>query len=255
MRRVIIAGNWKMYKTIPEAMELVNGLKRELVDVMNIDIVVIPPFTALSEISDMLIDSNIGVGAQDMYWEEEGAFTGEISPAMIRDAGAEYVVIGHSERRTYFGETNGSVNKKLKAALAAGLIPIVCVGERLEEREAGKTFDVVREHVEKGLEGISEEDAVKVIIAYEPVWAIGTGKTATPAQAEEAHRYIRELLAGMFDEAAAEGIRIQYGGSVKPGNIKELINQENIDGALVGGASLKVDQFVPIVKESAKKGV
>jgi len=254
MRRVIIAGNWKMNKTIPEAIKLVNDLKRDVADIENVDIVVIPPFTALSEISDMLVDSNIGVGAQNIFWEEKGAYTGELSPAMIKDTGAKYVVIGHSERRAYFGETNETVNKRLKAALAAGLIPIVCVGERLEERESGKTFDVVKEHVEKGLEGLSKEDAVKVVVAYEPVWAIGTGKTATPAQAEEVHQYIRKLLSGMFDASSAEEIRIQYGGSVKPDNITELINQNNIDGALVGGASLKVEQFVPIIKESAKKG-
>ncbi|GAG14777.1 unnamed protein product, partial [marine sediment metagenome] len=221
----------------------------------NIDIVVIPPYTALSEISDILTDSNIGVGAQDVHWEEKGAFTGEVSTAMLRDAGAKYVVIGHSERRTYFGETNETVNKKLKAALEAELLPIMCVGERLEEREAGKTFDVIKNHVESGLEGISKEDALKIVIAYEPVWAIGTGRTATPEQAEEAHRYIRELLGKMYDKSVAGNLRIQYGGSVKPENIKELINQEDIDGALVGGASLKIEQYVAIVKESARKGV
>lgn len=253
MRRVIIAGNWKMNKTIPEAIELVNGLKRELADIENIDIVVIPPYTALSEISDMLADSNIELGAQDVHWEEKGAFTGEVSPDMLKDAGAKYVVIGHSERRAYFGETNESVNKKLKAALKAGLLPIVCVGERLEEREAGKTSDVVREHVEKGLKGISKEDALKIVIAYEPVWAIGTGRTATPKQAEDVHKHIRELLSEMYDEHVAQNLRIQYGGSVKPENIKDLINQEDIDGALVGGASLQIEQFVPIVRESARK--
>ncbi len=254
MRRVIIAGNWKMNKTILEAIDLVNGLKRELSDIENVDIVVIPPYTALSEIRDMIIDSNIELGAQDVYWEEKGAFTGEISPLMLKDAGAKYVVIGHSERRAYFGETNKAVNKKIKAALGAGLLPIMCVGERLEEREAGKTFDVVREHVQMGLEGISSDVVPNIVIAYEPVWAIGTGKTATPAQAEEVHNYIRKLLRDMYDEAVSNEVRIQYGGSVKPDNIKELINQKDIDGALVGGASLKVEEFVPIVRESAKKG-
>lgn len=253
MRKIIIAGNWKMNKTIPEAIELVNGLKRELADIEDIDIVVIPPYTALSEISDMLADSNIDLGAQDVHWEEKGAFTGEVSPAMLKDAGAKYVVIGHSERRTYFGETNEAVNKKLKAVLKAGLLPIVCVGERFEEREAGKTSDVVREHIEKGLKGISKEDALKIVIAYEPVWAIGTGRTATPKQAQDVHKYIRELLSEMCDEHVAQNLRIQYGGSVKPENIKDLINQEDIDGALVGGASLQIEQFVPIVRQSAKK--
>src|SRR3989338_3217905 len=255
MRRVIIAGNWKMYKTIPEAIELVNGLKRELADIENTDIVVIPPYTALSEISYMIVGSNIELGAQDVYWENEGAFTGEVSPTMLKDVGVKYVVIGHSERRTYFHETNETVNKKVKAALNAGLIPIMCVGERLEEREKNLTFKVVKDHVEGGLKNLSKDDALKVIIAYEPVWAIGTGKNATPAQAEEVHKYIRGLAAKMYDKEVAETLRIQYGGSVKPDNIKDLINQEDIDGALVGGASLKIEQFVPIVRESAKKGV
>jgi len=254
MRKVIIAGNWKMNKTISEAIELVNSLKRELSKIENIDIVIIPPYTALSEISDMLINSNIELGAQDVHWEEKGAFTGEISPIMLKDMGVEYVVIGHSERRTYFGETNEAVNKKVRASLKAGLLPIMCVGERLEERESGKTFSVVREHVERGLEGISKEDVLKIIIAYEPVWAIGTGRTATPEQAEEVHRYIRELLRNSYNKSVAENLRIQYGGSVTPENIKGLISKEDIDGALVGGASLKIEQFVPIVKESARKG-
>ena len=254
MRKIIIAGNWKMNKTISEAMELVNGLKRELSGIENIDIVVIPPYTALGEISDMLTNSNIRLGAQDLYWEEKGAFTGEVSATMLKDVGAEYVVIGHSERRTYFGETNESVNKKVKAALNAGLLPIMCIGERLEQRESGKAFDVIKDHLEGGLKDISGEDLPKVIIAYEPVWAIGTGKTATPGQAEEAHKYIRKLLSDMYDETVAGSVRIQYGGSVKPENIKELISEPDIDGALVGGASLKVEQFVPIAKESSKRG-
>lgn len=255
MRRVIIAGNWKMYKTISEAIELVNILKRELLDIENIDIVVVPPYTALSEVADMLTGSNIGLGAQDVYWENEGAFTGEVSPLMLKDAGAKYAVIGHSERRAYFHETNETVNKKVKASLNAGLMPIMCVGEKLEEREKDLTFKVVKDHVEGGLKGLTEEDALGVIIAYEPVWAIGTGKTATPAQAQEVHSYIRRLLSDMYSEESAGEIRIQYGGSVKPENIKDLISQKDIDGALVGGASLKADQFISIVRESAKKGV
>ncbi len=255
MRRVIIAGNWKMYKTIPEAIELVNGLKRELAEIENIDIVVVPPYTALTEVADMIVGSNIELGAQDVYWENEGAFTGEVSPVMLKDAGAKYVVIGHSERRTYFHETNETVNKKVKASLKAGLIPIMCVGEKLEEREKNLTFKVVKDHVDGGLKGLTKDEVLNVVIAYEHVWAIGTGKTATPLQAEEVHSYIRKLLCDMYDEELAEDMRIQYGGSVKSDNIKDLINQKDIDGALVGGASLKVDQFVSIVRESAKKGV
>ncbi|MBU4376154.1 MAG: triose-phosphate isomerase [Candidatus Omnitrophica bacterium] len=255
MRRVIIAGNWKMHKTIVESIELVNALKRDLADIENIDVVVIPPYTALSEVSDMLINSSIEVGAQNVYWEKEGAFTGEVSPVMLKEAGAMYVVIGHSERRQYFNETNETVNKKIKAALSEGLIPIMCVGEKLDEREKNLTFDVVKDHVVNGLKGLAKEDVRDMIIAYEPVWAIGTGKTATPDQAQEVHKYIRGLLGELYDKDTADDVRIQYGGSVKPDNIKDLINQEDIDGVLVGGASLKIEQFVPIVRESAKKGV
>lgn len=249
MRRYIIAGNWKMNKTIGEAIELANGLKRELYDIANLDIVICTPFTALSEISEVITDSNVDLGAQDLFWEEKGAYTGEVSGQMLKDAGCKYVIIGHSERRKYFNETNESVNKKAKAALKTGLLPIVCVGERLEEREAGKTFDVVRDHVENSLKEIPKEDILKITIAYEPVWAIGTGKTATPEQAEEVQQFIRELLAKMYDGNTASAIRIQYGGSVTPENIECLIDKENIDGALVGGASLKIDSFSSIVKK------
>jgi triosephosphate isomerase len=199
-------------------------------------------------VNELLIDSNIKLGAQDLYWEEKGAFTGEISAQMLKEAGCEYVIIGHSERRKYFAETNESVNKKTKTAIKAGLLPIVCVGEKLEEREAGKTFDVVKDHIQGSLAGLTQDEIKKVIIAYEPVWAIGTGRNATPKQAEEAHKYIRKLLADMFDDEIAENIRIQYGGSVTPENIKELIGQDDVDGALVGGASLQVDSFSNIVK-------
>lgn len=254
MRKAIIAGNWKMNKTIGEAIELVNRLKRELSGIESVDIAVAPPYTALSEIADMLTDTNIGLGAQDMYWEQGGAFTGEISPLMLKDIGVKYAIIGHSERRAYFGETNETVNKKLNAAFKAGLSPIMCVGERLEDREAKKTFEVIKDHIKGGLEGISNDAAAGIIIAYEPVWAIGTGKTATPQQAQEAHKYIRGLLAEMYGRELAEQIRIQYGGSVKPNNIKELIAEEDIDGALVGGASLKPDDFIAIVRGSTGEG-
>ncbi|MFH0732416.1 MAG: triose-phosphate isomerase [Candidatus Omnitrophota bacterium] len=249
-RKPFIAGNWKMYNTIKESVELITQLKRDLSNVEYADIAVCPPFTALSDSREILIDSNIKLGAQDLYWEKEGAYTGEVSARMLKDVGCEFVIIGHSERRKYFKETNEDVNKKIKAALAAGLGPIACVGETLEEREHGKTFDVVKAHVHGALTGLSNEDVLKLVIAYEPVWAIGTGKTATPGQAQEVHSYIRELLTELYNEEISQAIRIQYGGSVKPENIKDLIAQADIDGALVGGASLKSDSFVGIVKGS-----
>ncbi len=251
MRRYIIAGNRKMNKTIGEAIELANGLKRELYDITSIDIVIATPFTALSDVNEAITDSNIDLGGQDLYWEEKGAYTGEVSAQMLKDAGCKYVIIGHSERRKYFGETNEAVNKKVKAALKTGLLPIVCVGERLEEREKQKTFDVVRDHVENSLKDISKDDILKVTIAYEPVWAIGTGKNATPDQAEEVHKFIRGFIAKLYDGATASLLRIQYGGSVTPDNIEGLINMEDIDGALVGGASLKIEGFSSIVKKSS----
>lgn len=243
-----------MYKTIKEAIELSNGLKRELfkLDSQAVDVVLCPPFTALSEVSEIIIESDISLGAQDMYWLDEGAFTGEVSGKMLKEAGCSYVIIGHSERRQFFHETNESVNKKLKAALANNLTPIVCVGEVLKERESGKTFDILKDHVEGALNGLSAEEVLKVVIAYEPVWAIGTGKTATPEQAQEVHKYIRDLLAKLFNPEIASEIRIQYGGSVKPDNIVELMKQPDVDGALVGGASLKVDSFSDLVKKAAE---
>ncbi len=254
MRKTIIAGNWKMYKTVDEAIELANGLKRDLFKIApeDIDIVICPPFTALTETGEVIAESNIQLGAQNCYWQEEGAFTGEVSCKMIRNTGAKYVIIGHSERRQFFGETNETVSKKLAAALKSGLLPIVCVGETLEEREKKDTFKVIDQHVKNGLKGISKEDALKVTIAYEPVWAIGTGKTATSAQAQEVHKYIRGLLREMFDSDLAEQMRIQYGGSVKPENIVELMQQADVDGALVGGASLKIDSFTAIVQKASE---
>ena len=254
MRKPIIAGNWKMYKTIAQAIELANGLKREFFDLNpdDMDIVICPVYTVLSEVSEVIADSNIRLGAQDLYWQDEGAFTGEISAPMLKDAGASYVIIGHSERRQFFGETNEAVNRKLKAALQHGLTPIVCVGEMLAEREANKTMEVLKDHVTGGLAGLSAEDAGKIVIAYEPVWAIGTGKTATAAQAQEAQKYIRDLLGTLYNKDIANSIRIQYGGSVKPENIEEIMQQPDVDGALVGGASLKVDSFSGIIKRGLK---
>jgi triosephosphate isomerase len=208
-----------------------------------VDIVICPPFTSLSEAAEVVIESNIALGAQDMYWQEEGAFTGEVSAPMLKDAGVKYVIIGHSERRQFFSETNDSVNKKVKAALNHGLIPIMCVGESLKDREAGLTFKVLEDHVTGGLKDLGPEQVEKIIIAYEPVWAIGTGKTATPAQAQEAHKFIRDLVIKLYNKQTGELLRIQYGGSVKPENTKELMGQPDVDGALVGGASLKADSF------------
>ncbi|MFH1593092.1 MAG: triose-phosphate isomerase [Candidatus Omnitrophota bacterium] len=250
MRRPIIAGNWKMYTTVEESVTLANGIKRGLSDLDGVDVLLCPPFTSLWAVSGIINDTNISLGAQNMYWDREGAFTGEISASMLKSAGCKFVIIGHSERRAYFGETNETVNRKVKYALAKGLMPIMCVGEKLEEREGGKTFDVISSHIEGGLADLSEKDAKDIIIAYEPVWAIGTGKNATPDQAEEAHKFIRGLLADKFGKRIAEEMRIQYGGSVKPDNIEILIKEEDIDGALVGGASLKPDSFIEIVKKT-----
>ncbi|MDD5348154.1 MAG: triose-phosphate isomerase [Candidatus Omnitrophica bacterium] len=257
MRKPIIAGNWKMYKTITQAIELANGLKRAFfeIDASSIDIVLCPVYTSLSEVAEVIADSNIKLGAQDVYWQDEGAFTGEVSPVMLKDAGCGYVIIGHSERRQYFNETNETVNKKVKAAVKHGLVPIVCVGETLEQREAGKTFDVLKDHISGGLAGLTEDEVSKLVIAYEPVWAIGTGKTATSAQAQEAHKYIRDLAAALYTKDVAGGMRIQYGGSVKPENAAEIMQQPDVDGALVGGASLKADSFSEIVNRGLKAKV
>jgi triosephosphate isomerase len=248
MRRVIIAGNWKMNKNIGESIELANSIKRSVYDIEEVEIVVCPPFVSLSDVHEVIMETNVKLGAQDCYWEKEGAFTGEVSSLMLKDAGCEYIIIGHSERRQFFGETNETVNKKVKAVLKEGLKPIVCVGEKLEERKAGKAFDVVKDHVVNSLAGLTKEDMLKTVIAYEPVWAIGTGVNATKEQAQEMHQYIRKLLKEIFTEEVSSEVRIQYGGSVKAENIKELISQEDVDGALVGGASLKSDSFAQIVK-------
>jgi triosephosphate isomerase len=250
MRKKVIAGNWKMNKTVIEAIDLANGLKRELYSIDDVDIILCPPFTALDEVAEIVYESNIKLGAQNMHWEASGAFTGEVAGPMLKDLGCQYVVLGHSERRQYFFETNEIVNKKTKAALKMGLLPIVCVGENLDERKTGKTFGVIEDHIKNSLAGLSVEDMLKVIIAYEPVWAIGTGNTATPEQAQEVHKFIRALLVKMYSTEVAEQIIIQYGGSVKPDNTRELMNQEDIDGALVGGASLDVKSFSEIVRQA-----
>lgn len=238
-----------MNKTILEALELANGIKRALLDLAeNVDIVLCPPFTALAEVAEVLLDSNIKLGGQDMYWQESGAYTGEISGIMLKDIGCNFVIIGHSERRQYFSETNETVNKKIKAALKLDLSPIVCVGETLQERQKDKTFDVVRNHTEGALVDIDAKDMLKINIAYEPVWAIGTGINARPAQAQEVQKFIRDLIEKRYNREVADSIRILYGGSIKPDNFKDLIAQEDIDGGLVGGLSLEVDSFCQIVK-------
>ena len=248
MRTPVIAGNWKMHNTITEARDLVRALKENLSDVQDVEIIVAPVFTALAPVAREIEDSNIALSSQNVYWEGKGAFTGEVAPGMLKDAGCTHAIIGHSERRQYFGETDQMVNKRVKAALSAELVPILCVGETLEEREAGKTLEVVERQIQRGFDGLAAEDTAKVLIAYEPVWAIGTGKTATPEQAEEVHAMIRKLISDIADAGVAEKIRILYGGSVKPENVDALMAQPDIDGALVGGASLKVDSFTRIVK-------
>ncbi|MCD6169033.1 MAG: triose-phosphate isomerase [Candidatus Latescibacteria bacterium] len=248
MRRPIVAGNWKMNKTSAEAVKLAEELKPLLADVKGVDIVLCPPFTSLEATYKTIRGTNLLLGAQDMFWEESGAYTGEISARMLLTSGCKYVILGHSERRTYFGETNQTVNRKLKAALQAGLVPIVCVGERREEREAGITQQIVEDQVAGAFEGIRAEQASAVVIAYEPVWAIGTGLTATPEQAQQVHAFIRQILTRLYNSNVGQQARIQYGGSIKPDNATALFSQPDIDGGLVGGASLTACSFAEIVK-------
>lgn len=247
MRKPIIAGNWKMYKTIPEAKALVSGLITKLGNSAKAEVVFCPPFTALSAVKELVQGKPFGLGAQNLYWKEQGAFTGEISPLMLKDIGCDYVIIGHSERREHFGETDQTVNSKVKAALAAGIKPIVCVGESLAQREAGETQSLIKRQTEQGLAGIDAKAIPDLVIAYEPIWAIGTGKSSNGKDANEVCGLIRSTVASMFGADAAQKMRIQYGGSVKPENIKEYMDQPEIDGALVGGASLDVESFAKIV--------
>ena len=244
-----IAGNWKMNKTVAEALALVRDLRGMVSMVRDqVEIAVAPPFTALHPVAKAVEGSNIKLAAQNCHWEAKGAFTGEIAPEMAKEVGCAYVIVGHSERRQFFGETDETVNRRVKAVFKAGIKPIMCVGETLAERDAGKTLSVVERQVNGGLAGLSGEEAKSIVVAYEPVWAIGTGKVATTAQAQEVHASIRKLLASAFGPAIAAGIRIQYGGSVKPDNAAELLAQPDIDGALVGGASLKADDFAKIIR-------
>lgn len=251
MRKKMIAGNWKMNMDLTESQNLISRLTSGLIGKkLNCEVIICPPFTSLSEAYTLIKNTPIKLGAQNMYFEQSGAFTGEISAKMLKSVGCEFVIIGHSERRTIFRETDGFINEKLKAALAAGLNPIFCIGETLEEREAGKEKEVLKKQLSEGLDEISVDQMKKIIIAYEPVWAIGTGKTATPSQAEEMHDYIRNYIKDDFTDEIAANLIIQYGGSVKPENARELLSQKDIDGALVGGACLKADLFIGIIESA-----
>lgn len=248
MIKPMIAANWKMHKTIPEAVALARQLREAFPEAGDRDIVIAPPFTALGPVSEILKGSAVRLSAQNMHWEEKGAYTGEISPAMLLDAGCERVILGHSERRTLFGETGEAVNRKMHAALKAGLKPIFCIGETLKERKSGTAFTILKKQIKEGLNNIDSSDIRQVALAYEPVWAIGTGETATPAQAQEAHRFIRETLDSVFAQGYASQAVIMYGGSVNPGNIRSLMEQPDINGALVGGASLEFESFEGIIR-------
>jgi triosephosphate isomerase len=250
MRVPFVAANWKMFKTADETVAFVTALRAQALHGADVEVVIAPPFTAIRAAADAARGSSLGIAAQDMYWEREGAFTGEVSAGMIKDAGAGYVIIGHSERRRLFGETDETVNRKLLAALAADLTPIVCIGETLDERDGGRTLEVLDRQIEAGLRSLSEAQVASLVIAYEPVWAIGTGRNATPAQAGEAHAHIRGRLRQWFGAAAADQCHVLYGGSVKPDNIKDLMALPDVDGALVGGASLTVPSFAAIVDGS-----
>jgi len=247
-----IAGNWKMNLTLPEARKLAESIAKAATGLSEAEIVLAPPFTALGEVKKALEGSSVRLAAQNLFWEEKGAFTGEVSAPMLKDAGCQYVIIGHSERRQYFGERDAGVNKKTQAALKSGVSPIVCIGETLAERERGETMDVISRQIQGGLEGIGAGDFESLVIAYEPVWAIGTGKTATPGQAEEVHAHIREKLASWYGIGPAECAIILYGGSVKPANSFALLSEKNIDGFLVGGASLEAESFIQITREAIR---
>jgi triosephosphate isomerase (TIM) len=255
MRIPFIAGNWKMFKTVHEAVVFVKELKSVVKDIGDVEIVVAPPFTAVHAVAEAARNSSIGVAAQDLFWEREGAFTGEVSAPMIKEAGAEYVIIGHSERRRLFGETDATVNRKIVAAVGANLTSIVCIGETLEERERDETPAILDRQIKEGLDRLTSEQVAGLVIAYEPVWAIGTGRNATAAQAGEAHAHIRKRLRQWFGGDAADHCHVIYGGSVKPDNIRELIAEPDVDGALVGGASLDVRSFGEIVSKSRPAAV
>ena len=247
MRKIAIAGNWKMNNDLNESQNLVSGIINGLGNDEKCDVIVCPPFTSLNDVNSLIRDTRVKLGAQNMFYEDDGAFTGEISARMLKSVGCEFVILGHSERRTIFGETDEVINKKIKKAIDSGLKVIFCIGETLSQRENGTTNDVVRLQLIKGLEDVSEQDLKNVIIAYEPIWAIGTGKTATPEQAQEVHSFIRNLIQKIYSNDSGEELIIQYGGSVKPDNAATLLAQSDIDGALVGGACLKADSFLSII--------
>ena len=252
MRTPVIAGNWKMFKTVHDAVVYTKEFRTMVKDATAIDIVVAPAFLAVHAVAEAARNSPVAVAAQDVFWEKEGAFTGEVSAAMVREAGAEYVIVGHSERRQYFGETDQAVNRKTVAALAADLVPIVCIGETLEQRERNETMDVLDRQIKVGLDGLTGAQVSGLVLAYEPVWAIGTGRTATSQQAQEVHEHIRGRLRAWFGGDAADACRVIYGGSVKPDNIAELVAQPDVDGALVGGASLDPRSFADIVARARR---
>jgi triosephosphate isomerase (TIM) len=255
MRKPFIAGNWKMFKTVHEATVYAKELRNLVKDVHDVTVVLAPPFTSLHAVCEAARNTNLSVSAQNMFWEREGAFTGEVSAGMIEEAGADYVIIGHSERRTLFGETDATVNRKVVAALASSITPIVCIGETLDQRERNETLEVIDRQIKAGLDGLTGDQVASLVIAYEPVWAIGTGRNATPAQAGEAHAHIRTRLGQWFGAPAADQCLVIYGGSVKPDNIRELVAQPDVDGALVGGASLDVQAFYDIIVQSRPQAV
>jgi triosephosphate isomerase len=255
MKTPIICGNWKMYKTVAETVKYIKEFRSLVKDVVGVEIAIAPPFTAIHAAAEAARASNVAIAAQDLYWEREGAFTGEVSAAMVREAGAEFVIIGHSERRTLFGETDAAVNRKTMAAFAVGLVPIVCIGETLDQRERNETFDVLDRQIKQGLDHLTAEQLALLVIAYEPVWAIGTGRNATPAQAADAHGHIRQRLRQWWGNDAADQCHVIYGGSVKVENITDLVSQPDVDGALVGGASLDLRGFAQIVSKSRRAAV
>ncbi len=246
-RKALIAGNWKMFKTGPEALQTASELARLAGSIAQVDIMIAPPFTALASVREAIKGSQISLGAQNVYWEAEGPFTGEISPAMLLDAGCRYVIVGHSERRQQFGETDELINRKVKSSMETGLIPVFCIGETEDQRESGETFSVLDKQIKMGLKEVFFTDPHALVVAYEPVWAIGTGKTASSQQAQEVHRFLRDRLADQYGRELADGLRILYGGSVKPGNVAELMSMPDLDGALVGGASLDPEVFAEII--------
>jgi triosephosphate isomerase len=253
MPKTIVAANWKLNNTIEESLMLVAGLTAHIKPLPNVEVVLAPPYTALYSVGVAVADTTLKLSGQNIYWEDKGAFTGEISGPLLKDIGCDYVLIGHSERRKYFGESNETVNKRILAALRSELIPIVCVGETLEEREAGKTFEILEKQIKGALAGLQQKDLERFVVAYEPVWAIGTGKNATPGQAEEAHHFIRNCIAKLYDAPTANEISILYGGSVKASNCGEIFNQKNVDGVLVGGASLDAKGFSDIAAQAHKE--